>query len=455
MNKYIKSLAVTALAGAAALGAQAQDSYSGYFLDNYLYRHTMNPAMGNARNYVGFPGLSNLGVGIGGSLHLKDLLYNVNGKTVLFTNPNVAAAEVMKNISDRERLGVNVRENIINFGFRGMGGYNTVGINAVANANVGLPGSIFSLLKEGISNRTYDLSNLDLRAQGYVEIALNHSHDIDALPGLRVGGTLKFLVGFADVEGKFDRADLSLNQDKWDITSNAYIHSSMHDFRYKTRISDGTGKPFVNGIETPTEWGPGGYGAAVDLGAVYEWRDFTFSAAVVDLGGISWGSDFFATTQGEKRFSTNDYTFDIDDDSEKSTFDQMTDALSALYELDDMGDQGSRTSMLATTLNFGVQYTAPFYRRLSFGLLNTTRIYGPFTTTDFRLSANCRPTNSFSVSANVVAGTYGLGFGWMLNLNCPGFGLFLGMDRTPGHLAKQGVPLNSNLNLNLGLDFPF
>lgn len=121
----------------------------------------------------------------------------------------------------------------------------------------------------------------------------------------------------------------------------------------------------------------------------------------------------------------------------------------------DMGELNSRTRSLATTLNFGVDYALPYYRNLHFGLLNSTRINGRYTDTQFRLSANVAPCKIFSADVNMVAGTYGVGFGWMLSLHPKGFNLFLGMDRIPGKLAKQYVPLNSNASLNLGINFPF
>lgn len=123
--------------------------------------------------------------------------------------------------------------------------------------------------------------------------------------------------------------------------------------------------------------------------------------------------------------------------------------------MDDMGNTGGRTQALAATLNFGAEYTFPLYRPLKFGLLNTTRIAGQFTWTDFRLSANVAPCKIFSAGVNMSAGTYGVGFGWLLNLHPKGFNLFLGMDRTLGKTAKQGLPLSSNASVNLGINFPF
>ena len=120
-----------------------------------------------------------------------------------------------------------------------------------------------------------------------------------------------------------------------------------------------------------------------------------------------------------------------------------------------MGSAGTRSYALNTTLNDAAQYTFPLYRNLKFGLVNSTRFAGPFTWTQFRLSANVTPVKVFSATANFAVGTYGASFGWMINVHPKYFNLFLGMDHTPGKLAKQFVPLSSNMQVNFGINFPF
>ena len=452
--KTIKTILVAAACMAAA-GATAQSTYSGYFLDNYLYRSEMNPAFGNESNYVGFPALGNMNIGMQGNLHLTNVLFNVDGKTCLFTNPNVGVAEVMDGIHDKNRLGAEIKLNILNAGFKAFGGYNTVSVNARADVNTQLPGSLFSLLKEGISNKTYDISNLRARANAFGEIALNHSRDIRQVPGLRVGASMKFLLGFANIDARLDEAYLSLGTDSWNIRTDAELQASMKGLTYKTKYDKDAARYYVNGAEVDGT-GLNGFGLGFDLGAEYKWNDFRFSAAVLDLGFISWSNTSTASTRGVRDVQTSRYEFEIGDDSDDSAWERLKDDLSALYQLDDLGNTGGRTTALAATLNFGVQYTLPYYRHLTFGLVNSTRLQGAYTYTDFRFSANVRPVKCFSASASFSAGTYGVGFGWLLNLNTnKGFLLFLGMDHTLGKLARQGVPLNSNAELNFGMNFPF
>lgn len=56
---------------------------------------------------------------------------------------------------------------------------------------------------------------------------------------------------------------------------------------------------------------------------------------------------------------------------------------------------------------------------------------------------------------NLGVGTFGASFGWVANLHLTGFNFFLGMDRVPGKLCKQGVPLSSNAQVTMGINFPF
>ncbi len=167
MKRKLFTLAIGGFLAANALSAQTTNS--GYFLDGYTYRYSMNPAFGNYNNnnFVSFPGIGNLNVAMRGNLHLSSVLYNVNGRTALFTNPNVSASEVMGNLHDKNRIGANIKVNILSAGFKAFGGYNTISLNARADVNAIIPKSLFSLAKEGITNTTYSITDMTARAIGW------------------------------------------------------------------------------------------------------------------------------------------------------------------------------------------------------------------------------------------------------------------------------------------------
>ena len=456
MNFNIKKCAAAMLATAAALCATAQNTQSGYFIDDYAYRFLSNPALApsHGKFLAGIPGISNLNVNMRGNLALTDVIYNVNGKTTTFMNPGVSAAEAMSNLSDMNRLGFDIRENILSFGFGMLGGYSTINISARANVNTRLPKSIFSFLKEGVTNDTYEIDGLKARAIGYGEISLGHSRNITG--EIRVGANVKVLLGVGSVKADLDRATLALNRDSWDITTNASIHTSLKGYTYETKYSEDTHREYVSGLDGSFK-PVNGFGMAFDLGATYKWNDFDFSLAINDLGWISYSNTAMASTNGTKEFTTDAYTFEITDSDGggQDVIDRMTDDLGRLYQLEDMGDTGTRNVAMGATLNVGVNYTLPMYRRLHFGILSSSRFQKDYTWTEVRVSANVNPVDCFSADVNVAFGTYGAAFGWLLNFYHKGFNIFLGMDNTLGKLARQGIPLNSNASVNLGINFPF
>ena len=438
-----------------AASGYAQHTTSGYFLDGYLTRYQMNPAMGNSQGFVSFPGLSNINVAQRSTLGVKDIFYNIDGKTTTFLNPGVSSEEAMSRLKGTNHVGVNTKIDVLTVGFKGLGGYNTIGISARANAAVKLPTDIFRLLKEGVSNSTYNIADIKAHADAYAEIALNHSHQLNEK--LRIGATLKVLVGAGNVDADFDKAQLELRDDAWDVVTDATVQANIKNLRYTSKVSENTGNMCIDEVDID-KFGVAGFGAAVDLGAVYTLGDFELSAALLDLGAIGWSNNYVASTDGEHRFTTDRYTFNVDDEASncfEDELERMGDDLAVLYEMKDMGDRGRRTRMLAPTVNVGAKYTLPAYKALSFGVLSSSRLQGDFSWTELRLSANFAPCRFFSMGANVATGNLGTGLGWLINIHPTGFNLFVGMDYTCMKLAKPGVPENSSTSINFGWNIPF
>ncbi len=458
MKRIHKFAFAALLASSAVTNGLAQNTYSGYFLDNYDYRFQMNPAFGNERGFVSFPVLGNLNLALNGNLNLSDVIYNVDGRTVLFTNPGVSTSEAMSKFHDKNRIGANIKVNILTVGFKGFGGYNTINLSTSVNAHASLPGSFFSLAKEGVENKTYDIKNLFANANAYATLALNHSREIKQVPGLRAGAALKFYIGGGNVDFKFNKAHLTLGENNWTALTNADIYASLTGFRFDHEYDEDNHREYVSGGNLDDGFGLNGFGMGLDLGAEYKWRDFKFSFAVLDLGFMRWGKTAWASTNGDRVVNTSDHIFDANSDAEISCDDEwknLTGDISELYQLQDNGDLSSHSRSLGATLNFGVDYEFPFYRKLHFGLVNSTYINGPYTWTQFRVSANVAPVKMFSADINMVAGTYGVGFGWLFNIHPRGFNLFCGMDHTFGKLSKQLIPLKSNADFNIGINFPF
>lgn len=454
MNKYIKTAIISATA-VLSFGAVAQNTNSAYFTEGYTHRYQLNPAFENEKNFIAIPVIGNANIAFRGTIGLDNIFYNVNGKTTTFMNPAVDAS-FLNDINDVSRLASDINLNILSAGFKAFNGYNTVSINVRGNFNTHLPKTLFSFMKEGVENKTYDISDFDAHTDLYGEIALGHSHKLG--DKWRVGGAVKFILGGANVDAKFNKAELTLGEDEWSAITNAEVQASVKGLTYEQDINKDTGHKYVDDMDVDGT-GLNGFGMAFDLGAEFKPnQDWAFSAALLDFGFINWNNNMVASTGGDKSFTTSTYSFNVDENAPNNfsdEFDKMMDDLSALYELEDEGDAGSRTTMLGATLNLGAEYTLPVYRNLKFGLLNSTRIQGDYSWTEFRLSANINPVKPFSAGANFAVGTYGCSFGWLMNVNITGFNMFVGMDHFMGKLAKQGIPLSSNASVNMGINIPF
>ena len=439
----------------------AQNLASGYFTDGYLYRHEMNPAFMNSQSYVSFPLIGNVNVGTRGNVALDDFVYVKDNKTVLFMNPLVPSEEFLGNVNDRNRINAEVKVGLVSLGFKSKNGYNTIDLYLRSNVNAVLPGELFRMAKEGLKNEEYNLSDVNFHADAFFELALGHSHKIS--DKLQVGGKLKFLVGGANVDAKFNDAKFEFSNDVWTAYTDAEIQTSIKNMVYKTEekfrgpANNQTRHEYVNGMDVD-KFGLNGFGVGVDLGATYKLNDeWSFGMSLLDLGFIKWNNNILASTGGRKEVCTDDYVFSLDDDETNSfsnEWDRFTEGVASLYELEDKGNQGGRTKALAATLNVSAEYSCPFYRPLSIGLLNTTKIQGDFSWTEFRLSANVAPLKWFSASANFVEGTFGPAFGMLINLHPKHFNLFVGMDYTFWSLAKQCVPKSSKCNTSIGINFP-
>ena len=459
--KNIKSVIVVAVLGITST-AMGQNLNTGYFNDGYIYRHELNPAYGNEQTYVALPGIGNMNFGINSNLDISNLLHNVDGRTALFLNPKVDANKFLDGIHDKNRFSENLKVQVLGGGFRSWGGYNTVELNVRQNLYLNLPGDLFRLAKNGIENKVYDLSNFGAHADAYGELAFGHSRQID--DKLRVGAKVKFLFGLANLNAKVEKAQLELKDDAYVGITSATLQTSLSSLRYATETEmrgpegNKTEHTYVSGIDDAS-FGVTGFGIGLDLGAEYKIDDhFKVSAALLDVGFISWSNCYEASTNGERRVNTNDYLFAIGENEPNSfdnELDRLGEGLAELYELQDNGNIGGTTKALSATLNLGVEYTPDFYDKLKFGFVNNTRLAGKYTWTDFRLSANVTPVKYFSASASVALGTYGASFGWLLNARTTGFSIFLGMDHTIGRLAKQGVPLSGRAQVSLGINFPF
>lgn len=460
----MKKILSLSLLASCALAVAAQNTQSGFFNDGYMFRHNMNPAIANRQSYIAIPVLSNLSISERGNIGLGDLVYSRGGETVSFMHPSVGTEEAVKPFADKLRLENDIRLNLLSVGVAGKKGrgYTTVGASLRSHIGGVLPGQLLRLAKEGPANQTYDLSNLNLSADAFAEIAVGHSHKIG--DNLSVGAKAKLLLGLGHIDATAEGTQLTLGEDAWEATANAEVNASVKGLSFlsetEMRGPEGQQTPhtYISDVDFDSP-GMSGMGLAFDLGATYSLPyGVTVGLAVVDLGFINWNNHLLASTGGPHSVSTDQYTFSADDDSDNSfdnEWDRLADAAADLYELRDMGDQGNFTTGLGATLNASVEVTMPFYDKLTVGLLNTTRLQNSTGWNETRLSLNVAPVKWFALSVTGAVGTFGPSFGGMVSLHPKGISIFAGADCMPTPFSQDGLPLGSNVQANFGVIFPF
>ena len=455
MKKLLFTLAILF---AAAIGLSAQNFRTGYFLDGYMYKYQLNPAFQGERGFLALPAIGGLSGGIETTITGTALTYpSVDGEQLLwFTDPDVPMDEFMSRIDKFNPANQSVDLNILAVGFRAKNTYHTLDFSVRGQANEYIPSDAFRLAKDLAAGtekyNTYNLSNFSANINTYFQAAYGFSIKFKEIAS--IGFRAKLLLGAEQINSNLSdlRIDFKENNSTINATGNMALSPYFNDMLQNQEFS--TDDETIQQLcSNPS------LGAAFDFGFSVDFlKHFTLSGSVLDLGFISWNNNVLATTNGDKYFTTDDYKFSFDDEKSNNFEDEIErlgNGLVGLYELENAGDQGKRTTALAATLNLGVEYILPAYDKLSFGLMNSTRFQGDHTWTEFRLSANIAPVKIFSAGVNVAAGSYGCAFGWILNFHPNGFNLFVGMDQTLGKVTKEFVPLTSKGSVNLGVNIPF
>ena len=465
MKKSLRYMAAALTMVAAILPTSAQELRTSYFMETSNYRHQMNPALLDSP-YVGLL-FSNINIGMTGNIGAKQFIFDTNGlpgytgnyRYTTFMDPNVDAKTFLNKLHDKNRFDLYLNYNLFSVGFKAWGGVNLLELNLRSNTNLTLPKGLFEFAKPAGEKEHYEFGGLGMRTQNYMELALGHSRDINKQ--WRVGGKLKFLIGAAYADFTADNVTLDMTEDAWRIQSNAQVKASLlksdviHEDPSKNSAD---GRPRVKELDNFGFSLPG-FGMALDLGVTYKpIENLTLSAAITDLGFISWKNTHHASSQGDYTFdgfnniyigSDKDQTEDIDDQ-----FDQIGDDLEEMFSVYDDGTK-TATQALAATLNVGAEYKLPAYDKLKFGFLYTSRIHGKYSWHQGMLNVGVRPVKWFECNVNGAVTSTGVTAGGMLSLKAPHFNFYIAADRFFSKLGKQGVPLNSsNGNITFGMTFP-
>lgn len=445
----------------------AQQFRSSYFLNEFIYSHNVNPAFMPGRGYVSFPGLGHFAMGVQSNVGLSTFLFpspDPNYALTTFMSSTVDADQFLKGLPDNSIINMHLNMTPLSFGFYSWGGFNTFSLTVNSNSMLNIPKEFFDFVKNGTSSfdgTVYHMEDVSINTNNYATLSFGHAREINER--LSLGVKLNAYLGVAAVDARISQLRVSMSPDMWEIVSEAEMNISASGVILETE-ADELGNS-LSGFDMGSS-GLGGSGFGISLGAAYEVMDgLVVSAALFDLGYISWNSTIKANTRSNRFVFTGfeDLSFfddeDDDEDDPNSLSNQLDDLTDDLLQLTKMyvnpDESGVRQSM-PVTLNVGVEYKMPFYDRLSVGFLSHSRFNQVNPWTEGRFSANITPIDFLSFSVSYGVATFGQSLGWMLNLHPQGFNFFVGSDNMFTRVSPQFIPVERmSANIYMGMNITF
>ena len=433
-----------------------QNLRSGYFLDGYVYKYKMNPAMAAERGFFAMPVLSNLSVSAETTFGLGTFLYPTENGLATFLSPNVPAETFLNNIGENNKVNVNLDMTLFATGFWKGKSFHTIDLAMRTDLAANIPGSLFEFMKLGNTNlNAWNVADVRARSAARLEFAYGYSRSFldDAL---RVGARAKLLWGVYRLDAYVDKMSLEMNADKWTLESHGNL---MMTAPVSFMLKEGNKIDFmsldtdnlVQNLLTPN------LGFAIDLGATYDFLDyFTASLSVLDLGVMNWKNTMYASTP-DSAWEFGGFE-SINMNSIEDELYGLVDDVIELFEFEQKEIGLKESSTLAATIHAGIEARMPFYERLSFGMLYTQRLEKAYSWSEGRFAASIAPCNWFSATTNYAISNFGHSWGGALNLHTHGFGFFVGLDSFAPlfNVSPQFIPIDSiNTNLSLGINFTF
>ena len=447
----VKCLLIAGLFGMAAAGVNAQTLWGSYFLESAPYRHQLNPALMPNGNYVAIPVLGNIHFGVNSSASYSTFIYSVDGydKLQTFLSSAVSVDDFEKKLRNKNSISFDMDLSILSFGFYKWNGFNTFDLSLRSRTAMTLPGDLFRLLKEGNpDDGKYNLKHLSMSQDTYFELALGHARDLT--DEWAVGAKVKALVGGAHFRTKFNRFDLTMSEDLWEVNYGGSADANLSGLEI---ITDEDGNITDAKFES-NRAGVSGGGFGFDLGVTYKPIDnLVVSAALTNLGFICWNKNTHINLPKNTPFSFSGFT-DIGDntkdDKGKTSLDRQIDDLFK-EDFEYNVTTANTATALAPTLTIGGEYSI-LQERISFGLLSATTFYPRLAHTRLMASVNLKPLRFIQFALNGSVSNLAQTWGAVLKLGP----LFLGAEFASLRVTPQYIPVGKvAANVNLGLSVPF
>jgi len=450
------------------LSLNAQQVNTLYFMEGVPIRHFLNPSFQPVDDfYLSLPVVGYTQFSIGNnSLSLHDIIYNVNGQTVLFLNPLGSLSRFYNTLNTNTLIQADLQTNLLSFGFRNKSGYWTFSLTEKIDGTINLPKDLFKISLFGTSdslNNSFNLSKLESNISVYTEAALGYSKQLN--DKWKLGGKLKLLLGSANVSNSNNSFLLDAGVDKWKLKGEGTVGYSGPVQINNTGSNSGT-YSFTMPKTITDLLTPSGIGAGIDVGCEYRLNDnITLSGSINDLGFIRW-------TGNTHTYQYNvDYSFSgVNLFESNSTIKSFQDVYNKLILGNGLADtlnnafSSSKKSKLtlnpyttATTAKTNIAFEYSILdHKMSFGILSYSRLIKSILIEEITGSVNARPydwlntTLSYSIN-NGRFSTLGAG----LEFESGMFNWFVAADYIPFQTAKLALTDLSPGYPNINIPIPY
>jgi len=452
----------------------AQSLKGSYFLDNSLNRHELNPAFAPRANYFQLFCIGNLGVGVGSNIDVPSLLYpTADGKLATFLHPDVSVKQFERAFPKNPHMDVDLRTTLMGFGFyTKQKSYWTFDVDLRTNIDMDLPGDFFRFLKRGtgVDGGSYNVGNFNAYAMAGIQASLGYSRDI--FKGFRAGIKGRVIAPVAYAGLNLENVRLTASEEKWTVKTEGYANIALAGLTTTEPSQDAMLPSFgfdLNRLLADKVLA--GFGWSFDLGVEYTLElgtivdGLSVSAAVTDLGCIHYKKE---TLNSFKTGTENDIEWKglegvmVDNIDAVGTMleDFVEDAKNSVVNLSKIDSNKGLTRSTMPSFHVGVEM--PFLKRkMSVGLLYSSRISHSYARNELTLSYNLTPCKWFALGLNYSFLNTARTMGFVLELT-PRVGpaFFLGMDYLPVSFAPaefvpmlKMLPMGLRANLNFGIAF--
>ncbi len=399
----MKTLRNTVIVLLFSLGLNAQSDLMLYSFNSVAQSLHVNPAMNQqTRVWVGLPALS--------GVHFH---YHNNGFALIDlyekgTKINENKDKIILSLDDKSQLGFSQSTELLGVGFRAFKGFVTLGATQNIDYRMTYPVDLLKLINFG--NAPADYRNLDVGGFTFESLVRTNYYvgfQRDLNEKLRLGGTLKFIIGQANTHvDRMKARVVTTDSSSIFVETDVLIRSAGISGFFDSEDGFDFGNAFFSN----------NYGFGVDLGASYDLTEkWNFSASVIDLGMINWQSNT-RDYVSKGTFEYDGLNADLSNDKPITSFKEITDSLEEAFDFQEI-EGNSYNKALSSRVFLGANYHLT--DRHTFGLLYHGRIWENQLFNDFSANYQGKLLRGLqlSLSYSVINGTYNnLGAGLMLKL---------------------------------------